>query len=97
MCLNCNWERWYAKIENEILATSRYDFAEGTLTGIADWIEEHTDTSRRARWTLSRTSKNQSNDTEGRRQMGSDPGRLFGSYAEHSGWVYRHPFLGLME
>ena len=41
MCLNCNWERWYAKIENEILATSRYDFAEDTLVGIMEWIEEN--------------------------------------------------------
>ena len=41
MCNDCDWERWHSHIEDEILATSRYDFAEKTLVGIMEWIEEN--------------------------------------------------------
>ena len=39
MCTKCDWEEFSADIR-EMLDDARYAFAEDTLTGILDWVEE---------------------------------------------------------
>ena len=40
MCNDCEWQTFLEQIE-EMLNMDEYQFAENTLNGIADWVEEN--------------------------------------------------------
>lgn len=40
MCRKCSWVDWLKEIE-DMEASGEYDWAEETLKGIKDWVEEN--------------------------------------------------------